>query len=431
MKNYDALSPLLCVMLMLGLFLVLCVSIYMLCLTLRKRSAFNAFLLLLCIVFSGSLLILYDADVRSRKYGFAPAAISRWICEKPVVYVVLLWVLMVAFLISLSVREIRLRSQTITHSAIKESIDHLPTGLCFYSGNGRVMLSNHRMNQLCHDLLGYDLQDAVAMWESIRAGAVQSGVVTLTIGNHPSFRLPDGTVWTFSQEEIQCVFQITATDTTRLFEVAGVLEQRNEALAAMRQRLKQYEVNVEELTRNKERLRTKTSIHSELGQALMATRSYLLGNQESTEVPVEAWRRSVALMRQETVEGSEEFSLQMFIQTARAYGIKVEIDGGLPKQKTSRQLFMEAATEALTNAVRHADARMLRVRFLETEEYAQVRFQNDGRSPESEIIEGGGLGALRRKVEMAGGSMDIEWQPRYTLTITVVKERGEILCPEF
>lgn len=132
-------------------------------------------------------------------------------------------------------------------------------------------------------------------------------------------------------------------------------------------------------------------------------------------------------MRQEAEEGAERSSLHMLVQTAKAYGITVEVHGQMPEQKATEELFLEAAAEALTNAVRHADARTLRIRFSETGTHDQVSFQNDGKLPEREIVEGGGLGALRRKVETAGGVMSICCRPEYTLTITITKDGGETL----
>ena len=167
MMNYDALPDLLRVSLLLVLFLILCVSIYMLSLTVRRKAPITIILTLLCVVLSGSMVVLYSADVRSLKHDYAPATVSRWLCEKPIVFAVLLIVAITVFLTYIATREIHLRRTAITRATIKESIDHLPTGFCFYAHNGRVMLVNHRMNQLCHDLLGHALQNGVQMWERI------------------------------------------------------------------------------------------------------------------------------------------------------------------------------------------------------------------------------------------------------------------------
>ena len=421
MMNYDTISVLFRIMLMLGLFLILCGSIYMLSLVFRRKSISLIIPTLCALVLSAGMMLLYTADVRSEKKELAPAAVSRWFCELPVVYIIILMAVMAVFLISLVLHERQLSKTTLSRSAVKESIDHLPTGLCFCAANGRILLVNHRMNQLCHVILGRDLQNAALVWDDLFRGNIQPDIVPLSMGGQPSFRLPDGTIWSFSRTQLSDMFQITAVEITQLHNLAEELKQKNFALEQLHQRLKKYETDVEELTRTHERLETKIGIHSELGQTLLATRSYLLDNNENKAIPVEAWKHSIALLRQNIVENAEQFTLQMLIQTATAFGISVEVTGQMPEQKAVEKLFLEAATEALTNAVRHADAKTLHIRLTETETDYRVCFRNDGKIPETTVTEGGGLGSLRRKVETAGGLMQIDCQPEYSLTVTMPK----------
>lgn len=421
MMNYDTISVLFRIMLMLGLFLILCGSIYMLSPVFRRKSISLIIPTLCTLVLSAGMMLLYTADVRSEKKELAPAAVSRWFCELPVVYIIILMAVMAVFLIFLVLHEIQLSKTTLSRSAVKESIDHLPTGLCFYAENVRILLVNHRMNQLCHVILGRDLQNAALVWDDLCGGSIQPDIMRLSTDSQPRFRLSDGTVWSFSRTQLPDMFQITAVDITQLHNLAQELEQKNIALEQLHQRLKEYETDVEELTRTHERLETKIGIHSELGQTLLATRSYLLDNNENKTIPVEAWKHSIALLRQNIVENAEQFTLQTLIQTATAFGISVEVTGQMPEQKDVEKLFLEAATEALTNAVRHADAKALHIRLTETDTDYQITFRNDGKIPENAITEGGGLGSLRRKVETAGGIMQIDCQPEYSLTITMPK----------
>ena len=421
MMNYDTISVLFRIMLMLGLFLILCGSIHMLYPVFRRKSIPLILPTLCTVVLSAGMMLLYTADVRSEKKELAPTAVSRWFCELPVVYIIILMAVMAVFLIFLVLHEIQLSKTTLSRSAVKESIDHLPTGLCFYAENGRILLVNHRMNQLCHVILGRDLQNAALVWDDLFRGNIQPDIVPLSMGGQPSFHLPDGTIWSFSRTQLSDMLQITAVEITQLHNLAEELKQKNFALEQLHQRLKEYETDVEELTRTHERLETKIGIHSELGQTLLATRSYLLDNNENKVIPVEAWKRSIALLRQNIVENAEQFTLQTLIQTATAFGISVEVTGQMPEQKAFEKLFLEAATEALTNAVRHADAKTLHIRLTETEMDYMVCFRNDGKIPETTVTEGGGLGSLRRKVETAGGLMQIDCQPEYSLTVTMPK----------
>ena len=421
MMNYDTISVLFRILMMLGLFLILCGSIHMLVPVWRRRSIPLIIPTLCTVVLSAGMMLLYAADVRSEKKELAPAAVSRWFCELPVVYIIILMAVMAVFLSCLFLHEMRLRKTTLSRSAIKESIDHLPTGLCFYAENGRILLVNHRMNQLCHVILGRDLQNAALVWDDLCGGSIQPDIMRLSTDSQPRFRLSDGTVWSFSRTQLSDMLQITAADITQLHDLAQELEQKNIALEELYQRLKDYETDVEELTRTHERLETKIGIHSELGRTLLATRSYLMDNNENKELPVNAWKRSIALLQQNIVENAEQFTLQTLIQTATAFGISVEAVGQMPDRKAVEKIFLEAATEALTNAVRHADAKTLHILLIETDTDYQVCFRNDGKIPENAITEGGGLSSLRRKVETTGGLMQIECQPEYNLTITMPK----------
>ena len=427
MTNYDALPFLLQSALRFGLYTVLCGSIYMLYAGLQRKSPPLVVSTVLCVLLSGSVFVLYAADARSRKNGLEPAAISRWFCEKPVIYAILILIPVTVFLVYAAVREIKLRKATVTQSAIKESIDHLDTGLCFFAENGRVLLVNHRMNQLCHTILGHDLQNAARMWDELCEGEVQPGITRLPADEQPSFLLEDGTVWTFSGENLHEIFQITAADTTQLHRLTDELKQKNTSLEALNRRLKQYDENVEAFARSRERLETKANIHNELGQTLLATRRYLLRSEDDMPIPVDSWKRSIALLRQETEVDTQQASVQMLVQTANAFGISVQINGQIPVQASVERLFLEAAAEALTNAVRHAGAKTLYIRFSETNTHYQVCFQNDGTPPKDEITEGGGLSSLRRKVEHSGGTMNITGRPAYSLTLALLKDGGDPL----
>ena len=427
MMNYYALPTLFQIALMLSLFLLLCGNLCILPFVCQRKQLLPKILTLLSAFFSAGMMIRFAADVRIKKHSLDASGASRWLCEKPIAAVLVIAAVLTGAFVYAVVREVRLRRATLTRSAIKESLDHLTTGLCFHAENGRVLLVNHQMVRLCHLMLGSDLQNAADFWEALNSGNMQPGIVCLSMGKQPSFRLTDQTVWTFSREEMQGFYQITAADTTQLHELTEDLKQKNTALAALHLRLKEYEENVEALSRTREQLHTKARIHNELGQVLLTTRRYLVDASGQQPAPFEVWARSIAMLRMEAENAGEHPSLQMLVQTANASGVAVEVDGMIPPQAEIERLFIEAAAEALTNAVRHADARTLYIAFSETDSQYRVTFQNDGRIPESKITEGGGLGSLRKKIEMAGGSMCITCQGQYTLTLSVPKQGGDNL----
>ena len=423
MKNYYELATLLRIVLMLVLFLVTCAGICLLYKRTRKRSITEQLLVALCCIVNGVCMILYAADVRILKYEMSDEPLSTWLCEKPVVYAVLLAMASAAYLFYVGLKDWNYSKRAITGFSIHESLDHLTTGLCVAYEKGRIILMNHRMNRLCYMLTGQSLQNANSFWNTVSGGEVQEGVVRLTRGSYPRFLLPDGSVWTFTKEVLDGLIQITAADTTRLHALTEELKEKNIDLAALNLRLRKYRENVEELTRSRERLETKARIHSELGQALLATRRYLVEQDSSQKPPVALWKQNISGLRMEAELQSEEPSFEMLMRVAGASGIAIEIDGPVPEQKNIKRLFCVAAIEAMTNAVRHAGAKTLRITTKEQEAVFCILFTNDGALPEQEITEGGGLCALRRKIESAGGFMTVEWQPEYRLIIELVKER--------
>jgi signal transduction histidine kinase len=288
-----------------------------------------------------------------------------------------------------------------------------------------VILANQRINTLCFQIAGRDLQNAQIFWDLLRSGDPIPGVHRIASGNQPVFQLTEGSVWTFSCKEVEDIFQLSAAQTTEIHTVTEELKQKNIELEALNLRLRKYGENVDELTRAKERLETKSRIHSELGQALLASRRYLVNEGDCKNIPLEQWRSSIALLRKEAEQRDEEKPLEMLQRIAASTGIATKITGALPVAEDIQKLFVEAAAEALTNAISHAQAKTLYIDLKETAKAFSASFRNDGIPPQGVITEGGGLGSLRKKLEREGGTMTVSSCPDFALTV-VLPKKGEI-----
>lgn len=322
----------------------------------------------------------------------------------------------------LGIGEIRYRKNSVSSLSIKESFDHLPTGLCFSKANGTVLLVNHKMNELGYILTGEEIQNANKFWKALVNGNVLPDVHRITDSKQPDYRLSDGTVYTFRREKLENVFQITATDTTSLHKLTNRLRMNNEELEEMNARLRYYGETVDETTRARERLETKIRIHSELGQALLATRHTLSLPDVDFQPIISTWNRNIAVLRAEAEPSQNSGPLNTLIDIAKSAGVTVEISGEFPMNDMTGSILTSAATEALTNAVIHADAKTLFVEFYETEDGYCARYTNDGNQPTTEIHEGGGLGSLRSKIERLGGNMKIQSVPQFVMTVQMPKE---------
>lgn len=427
MMSYNDLSIPFRSLMILGLFLELCVGGCMIPVVFRRKKQLPKILIILGMAAVATMMIIYTAEARANLRALEIPEISKWLRSCPILIPLLVFVVALAGFAYLIIKELQFRKNTITRSSIKEGIDKISSGLCFYLDGGRVILVNSRMNELCFRIVGRDLQNAELFWEILSGGEVLPGVQRLSYGSRPNFRLQDGTVWTFAYENLNGIHQLSAADTTQIQAVTDELKDKNIELAALNLRLRKHGENVDELTRSKERLETKARIHSELGQALLSTRRYLLDEDGDQPVPLELWQRNIAMLRKEAQLKEDEQPLEMLSRIAASTGIAIQLNGELPFNEEVQKLFVQAAAEALTNAVSHAQAKTLYMKLVEEKHTYTVFFQNDGDRPDGEITEGGGLGSLRKKVEREGGTMMVQSDPEFTLTIALPKERGDIV----
>ena len=238
------------------------------------------------------------------------------------------------------------------NNAVKEAFDNLPSGVCFFDKNGTVTLCNHQMYRVFFALTGMDLQSLPELQDFLNSHGNESH------RDHEFFLLEDNTAWTFAQEQIttqegETYTQVTASDVAELY---------------LRQ--KELEEEMRKLNKHAERIRRLSS-------------------------------DILALIREEEI-------LNMKMRVHDDIGIRVLIDGEFPEQTAVKELFLSVIRECMTNAVRHAGAKELYIRFVCSGQQAAVTVTNDGASPEGEIVEGGGLTSLLSLVKKSGATRAIK-----------------------
>ena len=259
---------------------------------------------------------------------------------------------------------------------------------------------------------------------------ILDGIKKLSSDQMPTICLNDGTIWVFRKEIIEVqghrVIQLTATDSTQLYELYKKLQAKNHDLKMINQKLLKYEEQVEELSKEQERLALKVRIHDSIGQNLIATKYFLLQQQDSNAIPhiLNKWHQSVAILRQEIEEEETTDVFQYLMDAAKSAGVKIVLKGKLPQVTKIQEMIVAAGAEALTNAVRHAKADTLWISMKETAYTYVIDFKNE-QNQNHQISEGGGLSSLRKRLEHMGGNMEIIVDTDFVLKITLPKiERG-------
>ena len=422
MLNYASLSMPFKTLLVTALFLSLCTGVCTSILVGKKQGKLRQLLLILSTALLAAMMLLYTSIIPAERAKPNIPSIAIGFAELPILISVLLWLLILLYLVHVIAAEIKRRSTAITLSSIKESLDHLQTGLCFSLPNGLILLSNHRMNELSHQLFGQPLQNANLFWKALQSGETASGVSRLSAGDHPEFSLADDSIWTFKFEKLDSVIQITAAQTTRQHQLLSELQVRNRELEAMSERIRSYGEKVDAYITARERLDTRVNLHGFLGQSLLMTRHYLQSKTGDQQRILDIWQHNVDILRLEAEPQQEADSLASLQSAAQAIGMQVHVHGNLPLDPSYRKLIASIGAETLTNAVRHAGATQLFIDAEETDTTYVIRYTNDGIPPDHAVSEGGGLGSARRKIEAAGGTMQIEASPHFALILSFDKE---------
>ena len=319
----------------------------------------------------------------------------------------------------------------INNTSIKEAFDNLPTGVCFFNEAGLPVLCNRAMNRFSFAVCGKDLQFISDLQDCLSddfipaEGAEKAGKF---------FTLSDGSIWQLEKRRItnehgEVYTQFITLDVTQLQHNRVELMAENAQLRQVQAQLKQLSANVVAVTREEEILNTKMRVHDEMGNCLLAAQQYLQGDAAKPlpDTVVASWQRAVSMLKYSNETEDEDMLLQIR-KTCRFVNLEYVQKGQLPANERVAYLLTCAVRECVTNAVRYAEATALYVDFSETAAAASVTITNNGKPPEGEIREGGGLSTLRRRIEREGGSMVTQANPEFRLTVTVPKEKEDALC---
>ncbi len=321
---------------------------------------------------------------------------------------------------------------------IKKAIDSYPGGICFSALDGRVILVNEKMNQLVLELTGHTILNAKAAWEELANFGNNGKAERLTQSWLPKdmanengithqqlfFCFSDSSVWRFELRFLDSnTVQIEAAEITELYRLSEALYENSIRLQEMQKRQKALLDSIVDVNLNKEILAAKMHIHDELGRCLLATTKAITEDSlaENADTLRKSWNSTIHdFSNISTVWTVPDSSLQSeLMQVAELIGCKVVFLGEQPKSRKALRLLYAAVREALTNAVRHADATKLTVKIEQRKARYYVEISNNGCVSVSSITEGNGLGALRQRLEQEGASLKVRCDNSVSLLVDI------------
>lgn len=337
---------------------------------------------------------------------------------------VFLWILELALLAYAAfsyICTVRRRKHSLSRESIKEGGDNLPDGFCFFDEHGTVRLINRKMLSIGIMLFGNEIQTLDELHTALVNPPDDVECLDKAIS---LYRFPDGTVRRFTERIItdldeKQVTEVIATDVTELYAKQTELNRENERLADANRKMKWILDNMVDIVREEEILSMKIRVHDDIGHSILSARKALLQQQDIALIRENAvlWERAVDLLYRANNMPPLPDEWETVQTRAGELGVKIEVDGELPENKLLQHLLIIAVRECVTNCVRHAGGSRVYVALTSDREEIVCVITNNGRVPEREIVEGGGLSSLRRRIERKGGRMKLQGSPCFALTV--------------
>ncbi|MBR3579528.1 MAG: hypothetical protein IKN95_00850 [Lachnospiraceae bacterium] len=351
---------------------------------------------------------------------------------------------MILFDIFIIRKGIKYRQENFTVISVKQGLDAMEEGICFYTENGLPQFTNKYMNDVSLAISGRTIVDASGFWNDLQRGYIDKKCRIITsIDDMVIVKTPEK-VCAISNRDIGGELkEMVMVDITSEYGTFEELLGKYESLEQQQERLKEYNKNVTQATIERELLNAKIHIHDELGEILLAAKRFIqnkdreekaakeIRNIKTAEAETngapgrgdidrrtvtELWLKNLSLLGVER-EQTEEDEYAEIYRAASDIGMKIEVTGELPQEGKAKSVTASAMHECLTNTFRHAGGDTVYVESVKVIENTKtgknssgyiLTFTNNGKPPEGDIEERGGLKSLRKMAEDAGFDMKIE-----------------------
>ena len=215
---------------------------------------------------------------------------------------------------------------------------------------------------------------------------------------------------------LQLLFVFTAQALRREAETARALAETNRELRAA-------QAIIGNTVRNAERLRISRDLHDAWGHELTALRLQLeIASHVSDRARVDdhvskakglardllAKVRDVVSTLREAERCDLKNELEALAQRVPTPAIHVSIDPGVRVSPDQAHALMRCAQEAVTNAIKHAEALNLWLQVTSDSEGVRLVARNDGSARPTAAAPGSGLVGMRERVEALGGKLAVQ-----------------------
>ncbi len=320
-------------------------------------------------------------------------------------------VFVIAYSLISILNEYKKSKNMLSPNSVKQALDNLNSAICFVDDTGKIVLINHTMLSLAYSLSGRYPQMLSELLELIEKEKVQS---------------LDGRIWKFSKvplmdKELEGFSQVTALDITELYSANEQLKKENSALAETNEKIQLMLERLSQRIREQETLNLKMQIHNDIGTSLIALSKMMKGDEnENMQTQLSTLENAVGYLSANRISLSP-VSKESSVEKARKNGVELIYHNLDLLSDIQQSTVISAADESVTNCIKHAKGNKVTVNVTETEKMYTATIINNGNPPENEVVLGGGLTSLKRKIESAGGKMYFTYLPEFALNVELEK----------
>lgn len=329
--------------------------------------------------------------------------------------------------------DFRHQTNSISRLSLIETVNKLPEGFLCANKRGNVLIMNDTMRN-CLVSLGFatDHIKAHSLWSELKTK--EQAETNLVNGvSSEGIRLPISPFETrlFIQNDITLHRQncecIIALDVTEEEQLNTNIEHTNRLLAAANKELEHSIHQLQIVAENEALLTMKARVHDIIGQRLSILHRYLEDenpDSDTLEEIIQLLNHVIDdLNHEENPEKQAE--LDSIIDAFHLIDVTIDISGALPENPELAGVYVRIIREAITNAVKHAQASVVSLVFGEQTDRHMLTISNNGLIPKHNIQEGTGFPSMRKAAQSVGGSFTVSSNAPFTIKV-VVPSKGDI-----
>ncbi|MCR5177547.1 MAG: hypothetical protein K6C95_01035 [Lachnospiraceae bacterium] len=301
--------------------------------------------------------------------------------------------------------EHRRNKERLSGYSLKQAVDNMDMGILFADPSGQIILINRVMEELAAGMTGRIPQSVNELGNLDGMSIYEDG---------------KGHKWEFTRTGVagsaeNGFMRMIAWDVTELLEYNKKLEDDNGALLDTNGKLKAMYEHLADSIREEETLKLRIRIHNDMGCSLIYLRELLeTGDDVGMDRQLDILKDVLSYLRQGKDERPEDLA-----DRAAEMGVRLVTDGSWPENEKLKSITGDAVMECVTNCVKHAGGDEVTLRIEREGSVYRIRISNNGRAPDGEIREGGGLGSIRRRIMECGGNFSISSAPVFAMEITL------------